>query len=209
MKCCALQYDFNILEKGDETVVADRGLNLSKGQQARVNLARAVYRESDIYLIDDALTALDTSVQEQIFNDCIRGFLKDKLVVLVTHNAKHIENADKLVIMEDGGVKFEGAQREISKEILDAIEDEDVKVKEGADDEPEEILTEKTNLLKSPTPRKKAIYYEKKKEGSVDLSVYMNYFKSGGGIIFIIIIGCAYIASTFTDSTSHKMLTKW
>lgn len=209
VKCCALQYDFNILEKGDETVVADRGLNLSKGQQARVNLARAVYKDSDIYLIDDALTALDTSVQEQIFNDCIREFLKDKLVVLVTHNPKHIDSADKLIIMEDGKIKIEGAQKEVSKKILEAIEDEKFEEKLVEDEGPEEVITEKTGLLKRPSHRQKKIYHEKKKEGSVEMSVYGNYLKSGGGILFIILIGFAYFGSEFTNSTSQKMLTKW
>lgn len=207
------------MEKGDETVVADRGLNLSKGQQARVNLARAVYKESDIYLIDDALTALDSSVQEQIFNDCIKDFLKDKLVLLVTHNPKHIEQAEKLIILDDGKIKYEGPQKEVVKEILEAIEDETVDEIAETEENVEESVTEKTSLLKRPShkgphlrrpsQRRRPIYHERKKEGSVDMSVYGNYLKSGGGIIIIVLIAIAYFSSEFTHSTSSKMLTQW
>lgn len=197
------------MEKGDKTVVADRGLNLSKGQQARVNLARAVYRESDIYLIDDALTALDSSVQQQIFKDCVKVFLKDKLVVLVTHNAQHIEEADKLVILDDGQVKFEGAQKEVTKQILEAMGEELVATKPLEKHIVEEKTNEKTKLLPPNLPRKRAIYYEKKKQGKVELSVYTTYLKSGGGILLILLIAATHFASTFTDSTSQKMLTKW
>ena len=71
--------------KGVDTVIGERGINISGGQKARISLARAIYSQADIYLRDDPLSAVDPQVAHNIFHDCIEGFLKDKLVVLVTH----------------------------------------------------------------------------------------------------------------------------
>lgn len=83
----------------------DSGLNLSKGQQARINLARAIYKQSDIYLLDDPLACLDVKVQDDIFQACIRNFLKDKIVILITQNAKHLKHGKQLIVLEHGQIK--------------------------------------------------------------------------------------------------------
>nr|CAI5848020.1 unnamed protein product [Callosobruchus analis] len=209
IKVCALEYDFKILDKGDETIVADRGLNLSKGQQARINLARAVYKDSDIYLIDDALTALDPKVQEQIFSECILGFLKGKLIVLVTHNSKHITNADKVIVLKDGAITFDGKHQELTRDILEAIEDEEIHGDDenNANDYSEEV-TEKTKLLTIP-PKRVHVYHEVKKQGGVGWDIYKQYFRFGGGIFFVSFIVLLYFVSTFAESASSKMLTNW
>ena len=66
-------------------MVGERGINISGGQKARISLARAVYSNADIYLLDDPLSAVDPEVANKIFHQCISGYLKDKIVVLVTH----------------------------------------------------------------------------------------------------------------------------
>ena len=68
---CALKEDFQRLPDGDQTVVGERGEVLSGGQQARVSLARAVYAEGDIYLLDDPLSAVDLKVGKHVLNKCI------------------------------------------------------------------------------------------------------------------------------------------
>ncbi|KAL1466255.1 hypothetical protein MTO96_042863, partial [Rhipicephalus appendiculatus] len=84
---CALQSDLNVLPGGDLTEIGEKGINLSGGQKQRVSLARAVYNDADIYLLDDPLSAVDSHVGKHIFDQVIgpKGVLKDKTRLLVTH----------------------------------------------------------------------------------------------------------------------------
>ncbi|CAN0430240.1 unnamed protein product, partial [Scytosiphon promiscuus] len=72
LEACALKSDLEILDAGDQTEIGEKGVNLSGGQQQRVSLARAVYADSDIVLLDDVLSAVDAHVGKHIFDKCIR-----------------------------------------------------------------------------------------------------------------------------------------
>lgn len=65
--------------------IGERGLNLSGGQKQRISLARAVYADRDVYLLDDPMSALDNHVAKHVFEECIQKMLRGKSVVLVTH----------------------------------------------------------------------------------------------------------------------------
>lgn len=104
VKMCALERDFELLDHGDKTLVGERGASLSGGQRARISLARAVYRKADVYLLDDPLSAVDSHVGRHLFDQCMRGFLRNKLVILVTHQLQFLEHADQIVIMDKGKV---------------------------------------------------------------------------------------------------------
>lgn len=74
------------MARGLNSELGERGVNLSGGQRARLSLARAVYDErNELYLLDDPLSAVDAKVAQHLFKEVIRGLLKDKTVVLVTH----------------------------------------------------------------------------------------------------------------------------
>uniref|UniRef100_A0A8C4NTL8 ATP-binding cassette, sub-family C (CFTR/MRP), member 4 n=1 Tax=Dicentrarchus labrax TaxID=13489 RepID=A0A8C4NTL8_DICLA len=101
IKACALKKDLELLPDGDLTLIGDRGATLSGGQKARVNLARAVYQDADIYLLDDPLSAVDAEVGKHLFEQCICGLLKNKCRILVTHQQQHLKAADQIVVIKE------------------------------------------------------------------------------------------------------------
>ncbi|EPY75990.1 multidrug resistance-associated protein 4 isoform 2, partial [Camelus ferus] len=101
IKACALKKDLQLLEDGDLTVIGDRGTTLSGGQKARVNLARAVYQDADIYLLDDPLSAVDAEVSRHLFELCICQALHGKITILVTHQLQYLKAASQILILKD------------------------------------------------------------------------------------------------------------
>ena len=100
VKACALDRDFTLLPNGDETAVGDKGVSLSGGQKARLNLARALYIDADIYLLDDPLSAVDTHVGRHLFDRAINGFLHNKIRILVTHQLQYLQEVDQIVVLK-------------------------------------------------------------------------------------------------------------
>ena len=99
---CCLDVDMAQLEKGDLTIVGERGITLSGGQRARISLAMAVYANFDIYLLDDPLSSVDTKVGKKILSIFTTGLLHTKTVILVTHQLQFSIHADKVLQLEDG-----------------------------------------------------------------------------------------------------------
>ncbi|KAG5419108.1 hypothetical protein I9W82_002875 [Candida metapsilosis] len=108
---CSLEADLELLPAGDRTEIGERGITLSGGQKARINLARAVYANKDIILLDDVLSAVDARVGKHIMNNCLLDLLKDKTRVLATHQLSLIGSADRVIFLNgDGSIdigKFE------------------------------------------------------------------------------------------------------
>ena len=111
IECCDLLPDIELLPSGDNTVIGDRGVTLSGGQKARLSLARALYSNSDIYLLDDSLSAVDTEVCLHLFTT-IKKLSSEKLVVLVTHQTHFITEADKVLVLEGGNQVFYGSPQD-------------------------------------------------------------------------------------------------
>uniref|UniRef100_A0A4W3JSB3 ATP-binding cassette, sub-family C (CFTR/MRP), member 10 n=1 Tax=Callorhinchus milii TaxID=7868 RepID=A0A4W3JSB3_CALMI len=104
IEACALSEDLNMLPAGDQTEVGENGITLSGGQKARIALARAVYMDQDLYLLDDPLAAVDSDVAGHLMEQCIMGILKDKTRILCTHRAEFLNKADVLVLMDNGRI---------------------------------------------------------------------------------------------------------
>lgn len=106
-----MERDLEILPAGDSTEIGEKGINLSGGQKARVSLARAVYSEAEIILMDDPISALDANVKKKIFKEVFQGLLKNKTRILVTHAVDFLHLADRLVIIKDGKIQAQGTMQ--------------------------------------------------------------------------------------------------
>ena len=83
-------------------MIGVKGVTLSGGQKLRVALARALYANRDIILMDDPLSALDAHVGAFIFEETIKNYLKEKTVVLVTHSHKVLKDCDRIILIDEG-----------------------------------------------------------------------------------------------------------
>ncbi|KAI6224767.1 Mrp-4 [Aphelenchoides besseyi] len=117
MDSCALYADMSSLTAGDMTEIGEKGINLSGGQKARISMARAVYQNHDIYLLDDPLSAVDATVGKQLFTNVIgpEGILRNKTRILVTHELSYLKYADVILIMADNKIVNEGSYAELSR----------------------------------------------------------------------------------------------
>ncbi|AOA64841.1 ATP-binding cassette (ABC) transporter [Komagataella phaffii CBS 7435] len=114
IKCCALSQDLDMLDHGDMTEIGERGITLSGGQKARINLARAVYNDRDILLLDDVLSAVDARVGKHIMDNCVMGLLHDKTRILATHQLSLVSTADRICFLNGDGTIDVGTFEELS-----------------------------------------------------------------------------------------------
>ncbi|MCJ8739023.1 hypothetical protein PDJAM_G00042390 [Pangasius djambal] len=115
LEACALLPDLEILPGGDDTEIGEKGVNLSGGQKQRVSLARAVYCDCSVYLLDDPLSAVDAHVGKHIFEKVIgpQGLLQGCTRVLVTHGLSFLPQVDLILVMEDGQITEAGSYAEL------------------------------------------------------------------------------------------------
>uniref|UniRef100_A0A8C3WJS4 ABC-type glutathione-S-conjugate transporter n=1 Tax=Catagonus wagneri TaxID=51154 RepID=A0A8C3WJS4_9CETA len=110
LEACALLADLEVLPGGDQTEIGEKGINLSGGQRQRISLARAVYSNADIFLLDDPLSAVDAHVAKHIFDQVIgpEGVLAGKTRLLVTHGISFLPQTDFIIVLADGQVSEVG-----------------------------------------------------------------------------------------------------
>ncbi|XP_075847189.1 ATP-binding cassette sub-family C member 3 isoform X1 [Microtus pennsylvanicus] len=149
LETCALLADLDVLPGGDQTEIGEKGINLSGGQRQRVSLARAVYSDANIFLLDDPLSAVDSHVAKHIFDQVIgpEGVLADKTRVLVTHGISFLPQTDFIIVLADGQVSEMGHYSELLQHngsfanfLRNYAPDEDHKDSEALQDADEEVL---------------------------------------------------------------------
>ena len=116
IEVCDLEKDIESFTKRNLTEIGQRGVILSGGQRARVSLARAIYSDADIYLLDDPLSAVDAKVGIHLFDRCIKDFLHGRIRVLVTHHLQFLKETDRVVVLRNGSVVFEGTYNRVEED---------------------------------------------------------------------------------------------
>jgi len=116
---CALRHDLKLLSSGDFTEIGEKGITLSGGQKARVALARCLYANSQIVLLDDPLAAVDAHVGNHLFQQCIIEDMvqQGKTVVLVTNALQYLNHplVNKVIVVRDGRVAEQGTFQDLMK----------------------------------------------------------------------------------------------
>ncbi|XP_036105463.1 multidrug resistance-associated protein 4 isoform X12 [Molossus molossus] len=231
IKACALTKDLELLEDGDLTVIGDRGTTLSGGQKARVNLARAVYQDADIYLLDDPLSAVDAEVGRHLFQLCICQTLYEKITVLVTHQLQYLKAASQILILKDGKMVQKGTYTEFLKSGVDfgSLLKKENEEAEQASTSGSPTLRQRTfsessvwsqqssrPSLKDGAPESQAtenvqvtVSEESRSAGKVGFKAYKNYFTAGAHWVVIILLILVNIVAQVAYVLQDWWLSYW
>uniref|UniRef100_A0A8B9EZH0 Multidrug resistance-associated protein 1-like protein n=1 Tax=Amazona collaria TaxID=241587 RepID=A0A8B9EZH0_9PSIT len=184
LESCALLPDLEQLPNGDQTEIGERGVNISGGQKQRVSLARAVYSNADLYLLDDPLSAVDVHVGKHLFEKIIgpSGLLKSKTRILVTHNVTFLPYTDLVIVMEEGRISQMGTYQEVVSKRADFAELIQVSSAEHTTEETSPVEGEKILFLfcSSSFDQWKLLTNNKEKvaTGGMKMSVVLKYLQA-------------------------------
>lgn len=217
VQACALTKDFEILPYGDMTEIGERGITISGGQKARTNIARAIYFDAEIILMDDPLSAVDAHVGRHLFENAITGLLKDKCVVLATHQLHVLGKVDKVIWMDGGKIKAVGTYEELmanneafvemmkSTTVEEVVEAEEEAIEEKEKKELELVRAQSSAAIssKAAKPAQKALMQEEERAvKAIGWDVYKAYIKASGsywvGVLVIVLLFLAQAANIMT-----------
>ena len=186
LEAACMEKDIALLPNGDDTQIGEKGITLSGGQKQRTAIARAVYANAELAILDDPLSALDAHVAKDVFKKCIRGVLRGSAVLLVTHQLQFAEFADNILVMKDGRVVESGKYAKLMEtgpSFQAMMKSYRGTQKEEAAKEEELVDTSVSEGMKATmaTQTSKALLnLEKREEGSVQLKVYKAYIHAMG-----------------------------
>jgi ABC-type multidrug transport system fused ATPase/permease subunit len=200
-----LESDLKSMPNGIDTAVGESGVNLSGGQKARVALARTLYKDRDIYLFDDPLSALDAKVSSQVF-EFIKTKLKKKTVLLVTHQLNYLPLADKIVVMEDGKIvevgkytELVGLKGHLHRMVENYDFSETLQTNELIDntEEEHEASNSKVNIIES----------EERRTGRTTKKVLFTYFNALGFGLLTLWVVCYIATLGLNVATNYYLMT--
>uniref|UniRef100_A0A8C1YN95 ATP-binding cassette sub-family C member 10 n=1 Tax=Cyprinus carpio TaxID=7962 RepID=A0A8C1YN95_CYPCA len=195
IEACALADDLNILPGGDQTEVGENGVTLSGGQKSRLALARAVYMDKEIYLLDDPLAAVDADVAHHLMEKCILGILKNKTRILCTHRIEFVDKADVVVLMDNGMIVKTGMPKEVLS-LVKAPKDSAVGKEEEEASEPE--LEAELKMFGE----------EQKQMGKLSWAVYRSYWRAVGGCMALAVLLSLFLMQA-SKNVSDWWLSHW
>ncbi len=195
---CALRPDLEMLPNGDATEIGERGITVSGGQKQRINVARAIYFNADVVLMDDPLSAVDAHVGRHIFDNAICGLLKDKCRVLATHQLWVLNKCDRIIWVEDGRIQAVDTYQNLidnDPAFQQLMESTAVEQKVEKPEEEEQSEADKKTVKEK---RKKApglMQAEERAVKSVGWGVYKAYIQASGSLWSIALVLGLLIAS--------------
>ncbi|KAL9637489.1 MAG: hypothetical protein Q9164_002160 [Protoblastenia rupestris] len=213
---CALRPDLEMLPNADLTEIGERGITVSGGQKQRLNIARAIYFNSDIVLMDDPLSAVDAHVGRHIFDEAICGLLKDKCRILATHQLHVLNRCDRIIWMQEGYIETidtfpnlmannEGFQKMMASTAQEEKIDEEA---EGTQDK----VQDKNKAAKKRKAAKRGaalMQQEERAVKSVSWGVYGAYIRASGSILFGPVVIFLLIISQGANIVTSLWLSWW
>ncbi|XP_028408178.1 multidrug resistance-associated protein 4-like isoform X2 [Dendronephthya gigantea] len=183
LRACQLEKDLKTLPMQDLAVIGEHGATVSGGQRTRIALARAVYSQADIYLLDDPLSSLDAKVAENIFRYCIRGVLANRIILLTSNGTKYYNEADHIVHLKGG--KIEGQKNDMK------FPDFDLKNKS---EKQHEKMAAWNDFDEQKEMRPLKVEEEWRERGRVSFNVYKEYFLFGASALVLFIIAVVFLS---------------
>ncbi|KAJ0081449.1 hypothetical protein Patl1_11238 [Pistacia atlantica] len=223
----------DLLPGRDLTEIGERGVNISGGQKQRVSMARAVYSNSDVYVFDDPLSALDVHVGHQVFNSCIKEELRGKTRILVTNQLHFLPQVDRIILVSEDMIKEEGMFEELSKhgQLFQNLMENAGKMEETEEDWEGNDVTKNVNheaskrtangvleeeYAKNACNTKKGrggksvlIKQEERETGIVSWNVLMRYKNALGGLWVLMILFTFYLSTEVLRISSSTWLSVW
>lgn len=212
IQACELERDFELLPHGDSTFAGERGISLSGGQKARIGLARAVYKQADIYVFDDPLSSVDAEEGKLLRDKCIMNFLQDKIRILVTHRLQHLKDTDHLILMKGGRADVQGCYAELKnlKDFRAYLEHETDEIRRMSLMHLDSVVETDTNANQiQKTVDKGADRKELILRGKVKLRTYVSYFQTAGIPCLVILIFAIFILARVCQSAMDVFIAKW
>ncbi|KAK1229440.1 hypothetical protein PQX77_007488 [Marasmius sp. AFHP31] len=212
IRACSLEHDLDVLPDREETEIGEKGINLSGGQKARVSLARAAYSPSDIILMDDPLSAVDSYVGKRILDNCIlSGVMANRTRVLVTHALHVLDKTDYILVVDKGEIVERGTYESLRKDsrIFSSLMEEygsleEREVTTNVEKQKEDV---KTTFEQAPT--KKLMQDEERNTGAVTWGTYRRYLQYAGGFIWAPVIFALLVVSQAAQVGNNLLLGFW
>ena len=225
IRSCSLLADLKLFPNGDQTEVGEKGVTLSGGQRQRIALARAVYSNADLVLLDDVLSAVDPHVARSLFEGVLLGELAGKTRIMVTNAIQFLPRADQIIILgSDGDIAFSGTYSEMRQSGLqtdqfassDDIEgvvpgaaiNREREAQQTTDTVEEELMEEESDSSTDDDGPKKSLQEaEERAKGAISWEVILRYMTACGPTLWY--FGLFVFLSEIAQTTSDLWLAIW
>ncbi|KAI9345604.1 P-loop containing nucleoside triphosphate hydrolase protein [Obelidium mucronatum] len=212
LEAAALLKDMETLESGDKTEIGEKGVNVSGGQKQRISLARCLYSNASIVILDDPLSAVDAPTAKYLMTHAINGpLLRNRTVILVTHAVSLVlPSADFVVFMKGGEVLASGTPLEIAQN--PEVHDVNEQMLGDLNESPRMKHTPRLSTsmsTDSQTPDKTLVQTEKMATGNVSLKVYGAYLAAAGGVFYGVTFLASFWVTILVQFGNDYWLKKW
>ncbi|MCI4379410.1 hypothetical protein PGIGA_G00227900 [Pangasianodon gigas] len=224
LSACSLRLDLAILPNSDLTEIGERGANLSGGQRQRISLARALYSDRDIYILDDPLSALDAHVSNHIFNNAIKKQLRGKTIIFVTHQLQYLVDCDEVIFMREGSITEKGTHEDLMNlngdyaAMFNNLQLGETPFIELPNNNAGSSLKKRGENAKAGSVKKEKppskdngplMQAEERGKGSVPCAVYRVYIQALGGLPVFLFILALFILNMGSTAFSNWWLSYW